>query len=139
MQLVSKWTTANYHNHSFTTCTNCQSLLKATEYQSSATHPLKSLLSARSGPTTHLWVLGHKEIPGNELANTESKTATTTTSDPYALARSLVRGTFIDPPPANSRTAPLSRSHSPAESLRQSPRLLHRPTVPPLQRGAADN
>ncbi len=62
------------------------------------------------GPTTLLWILGHKGIPGNELAGTAAKAAASTTSDPprsiyYAPARSLIRKTLIDPPPANSRTA----------------------------------
>ncbi len=138
MQLVSEWAAANYHNHSFTTCTNSQSPLKATECRSPATHLLRSFLKARLGPTTRLWVLGHKGIPSNELADTESETAATTTSDSYASARSLIRRTLIDPPSANSRTAPSNWSHFSAESLCQSPRLLRRPTVPSLGRGAAD-
>ncbi len=94
-------------------------------------HGLRSLLSARPGPTILLWV------PGNELADSEAKTADPTISDPprpitYSSARSLIRRTLTDPPPANLLTltvfggmcgrgpscAPSYRPHSAAESLR---------------------
>ncbi len=52
----------------------------------------------------------HKGIPGNELADTAAKAAALTNSDPprpisYASTRFLIRRTFTDPSPTNSRTA----------------------------------
>ncbi len=110
LQLTLEWATTNHPEYSLTICTDSQSLLKAIERRSPVTHHLESLLNARPGPTTLLWIPGHKGIPGNELADTAAKAAATTTSDPprpifYASARSLIRRTLINPPPINSRTA----------------------------------
>ncbi len=68
MQLALEWTTTNYP---FTICTDSHSLLKAIERRSPVTHHLRSLLNARPGPTTFLWVSGRKGIPINELADTK--------------------------------------------------------------------
>ncbi len=62
------------------------------------------------GPTTLMWVQGHKGIPGNELADTEAKTVTAAKSDPpkpisYPSARSLNHRTLLDALPTNSHTA----------------------------------
>ncbi len=95
MQLALEWTTTNHPDHSLTICTGSQSLLKAIEQ-----HP-----QCLAGPSC-----GYQGIPGNELADTEAKTAATTTSDPprptsYDSARSLIRRTLTDPLLASSRTA----------------------------------
>ncbi len=110
MQLALEWATTNHPEHSLTICTDSQSLLKAIERPSPVTHHLRSLLNARPGPTSFLWIPGHKGITGNGLADTAAKAAALTTSDPprpifYAPARSLIRRTLIDPSPTNSRTA----------------------------------
>ncbi len=110
MQLALEWATTNHPEYSLTICTDSQSFLKAIERRSPVTHHLRSLLNARPGPTSLLWISGHKGIPGNELADTAAEVAALTTSDPprpisYASAKSLIRRTLIDPPPTNSRTA----------------------------------
>ncbi len=110
MQLALDWDTANHPENSPTICTDSQSLLKAIERRSPVTHHLRSLLNARPGPTSLLWIPGHKGITGNELTDTTAKTAASTTSDSprpisYASGRSLIRRTLIDPPPTNSLTA----------------------------------
>ncbi len=110
MQLALEWATANHPENSLTICTDSQSPLKAIERRSPVTHHLRSLLNARPDPTSLLWIPGHKGIPGNELADTATTAAASTTSDPprlisYASARSLIRRTLINPPPANPRAA----------------------------------
>ncbi len=82
MRPALEWATANHPDHSLTIFTDIQSLLKAIECRSPVVHHLRSLLNARLGRTTLLWIPGHKGIPGNELADTEAKTAASTTSDP---------------------------------------------------------
>ncbi len=109
MQLASEWATANNPGYSLTICTDSQSLLKAIERRSPVTHHLRLLFNTRPGPKALLWVLGHKENHGKELADTETKAAATTTSNPprptsYAAARTLIRRTLLDLPPVNSGT-----------------------------------
>ncbi len=109
-QTALEWAMANHSEHSLTICTDSQSLLKAIEHRSPVTHHLRSLLNARMGPITLLWVRGYKGASGNELADTDTKTAPTTTSDPSrpiscTSARALIRRTLTDTRPANSRTA----------------------------------
>ncbi len=67
IQLVLEWTTASHLEHSRTTCTDSESLLKAIERQSPVTHHLRSLLNAQPGPTILLWIPEHKGIPSNEF------------------------------------------------------------------------
>ncbi len=67
-----------------------------------------TVYNARPGPTTLLWVPGHKGITSNEVADAEVKAAMTTTNDPprpmsYASARSVIHRTLADL--ANARTA----------------------------------
>ncbi len=70
---------------------------------------MQQQLNARPGPTTLLCVSGHKGMPGKEPADTEAKAAVTTINGlprpiAYACARSLIRRTLVESPPANSRT-----------------------------------
>ncbi len=82
MQLTVEWATANHPHHSLTTCIDSQSLLKAIECLSAVPQHLRSLLNARPGTTTLLWVQGHKGTPGTGLADIAAKAAASTTSDP---------------------------------------------------------
>ncbi len=110
MQLASEWAITNNPEYSLTICTYSQSLLKAIERRSPVTYHLRSLLNARLGPMSLLWIPGHKEIPSNELADTTAKATALNTSHPprpisYASTRSLIRRTLTYPPPTNSRSA----------------------------------
>ncbi len=110
IQLALEWATANHPEYSHTICTDSQSLLKAIERRSLVTHYLRSLLNARPGSTSLLWIPGLKGIPSKELSDSAAKAAALTTNDPprpisYASARSLIRRTLTNPPPTNSRTA----------------------------------
>ncbi len=72
-QLALEWATTNHSEYSFPNCIDCQSLLKAIERRSPVTHHLRSLLNARPGLTSLLWVPGHNGIPVNEFADTAAK------------------------------------------------------------------
>ncbi len=109
MKVAMEWATTNHPECSLTICSDSQSLLKGIERRPPVAQYLRSLLNARPGPTSLLWIRGHKGIPGNELADTAAKAAALTNSDPprpisYASERSLIRRTFTDPPPTNPRT-----------------------------------
>ncbi len=80
MQLALELAITNNPEYSLTICTHSQSLLRAIERQSPMTHHLRSPLNARQGPTSLLWIPGHKGIPGNEFADTAAKAAALTTS-----------------------------------------------------------
>ncbi len=78
-----------------------------TTYACNNTHHLRSLLNARQPSCGYQ---GTKEFLATSSQTPQPKHSLQTTSDPsrsisYASARSLIRRTLIDPPPATSRTA----------------------------------
>ncbi len=95
MQLTLEWATTNHPEYSLTIGTDSQSLLKAIKCRSPVTHHLRSLLNARPGPTSFLWIPGHKGIPGNELEDTAVKVAALTTSDPPRLGPQVRPGRWF--------------------------------------------
>ncbi len=72
MQLALEWATTNHPEYLFTICTDSQSLLKAIEGRSPVTHHLRSLVNARPGPTSLLWIPGHPQgVYGSTTDNSE--------------------------------------------------------------------
>ncbi len=65
MQVAMEWATTNHTEYALTICADSQSLLKSVEGRPLVTHHLRTLLNARPGPTSLLWLPGHKAIPGN--------------------------------------------------------------------------
>ncbi len=99
MQLVMEWTTVNRTDDSLKIYVGSQSLLKANECRSPVTYHFSAQCSTGSDiPPVNA---RPQSNPCIEPADTEAKTAATTTSDPlspisYASARSLIRRTLTD-------------------------------------------
>ncbi len=104
-----EWATTNHPEYSLTICTDSQSLLKAIERRSPVTHRLRSLLNARPGPRSLLWIQGQKRNPRQRARRHRSQSSRFNHQRPprpifYASTRSLIHRALIDPPPTNSRT-----------------------------------
>ena len=108
MQMAADWLVSLGTDQSATIFTDSQSLCMALKVITPTLDPLREKLLKHMGPVVIQWIPGHVGIPGNELADTAAKAATTTTGlhrgVSYVNACAAAKRLTKDPPITHQRT-----------------------------------
>ncbi len=77
--LALGWARTSCPTERISICSDSQSRLKAIQSGANDTQSIRRRLDNRKGPTTLIWIPGHKSIPDNEATGELAKAAATTT------------------------------------------------------------
>ncbi len=120
--LALDWAMANCPTKPISICSDNISLLKAIQSGEHGTQPICQRLDKREGPTTIIWVLGHKGIPGNEAADELTKVATTAVDKPpRPISLAPLKPSSGAPSPFTRPTGPWCANISPGRQTASPP------------------